>query len=77
MFLVGSFPFNSFLAGIFSSLGFFVLTGGFVFVTVYRCRCYEILLRMLAVGVFVGVSFQACCCCPVDHSEEWVSVALV
>ena len=27
MALVGTFPFNSFLAGIFSSLGFFALTG--------------------------------------------------
>lgn len=27
MLLVGSFPFNSFLAGLFCSVGFFVLTG--------------------------------------------------
>lgn len=27
MFLVGSFPFNSFLSGAFCSMGFFVLTG--------------------------------------------------
>lgn len=30
MLLVGSFPFNSFLAGIFCSVGFFVLTGALV-----------------------------------------------
>ncbi len=69
MMLVGSFPFNGFLAGLLSSIGFFALTGGFTM----RWDCiWTVRLRRLLIDPAVGmcVCLGDCCDATDAHAME-------